>query len=393
VLVVQGPDFFIKSDVMQEKSKILAVDDNPFNNEIVQEILSDDYDLQMATTGEQALKIATDFRPDLILLDIMMPGMDGYEVCRRLRASSNLIYTKIILVSAKKMTSERLKGYEAGADDYITKPFDNDEFLAKVRVYLRLKHIEEIEQLRRDFTTTVTHEMRTPMNVVKCLISNALDGVHGKINPELRQQLEIAGWNIDRLGRIITNFFEISRIEAGKVELQITRFDIQDMVLEVVDELQPNAASRQIKLEAQASAEKLLINADREKLAITLTHLVENAIKFIHEGGSINIRVNSHNSKIGIEVEDNGPGIPHDELDRIFDRFVQLEKQVGPGEHGTGLGMAVVKGLIKLHGGRIWAQNKPEGGSVFSFEIPASEKTDNTAEPVLCSADKDSVTK
>lgn len=377
---------------MQPKRKILIVDDNPSNNEIVQEILSDDYDLQMATTGEEALKIATDFRPDLILLDIMMPGMNGYEVCRELRANSNLVYTKIILVSVKAMTSERLEGYEAGADDYITKPFDKDEFRAKVHVYLRLKHIEEIDQLRRNFTTTVTHEMRTPMAVIKGSISNALEGVHGKINPELRQQLEIASRNIDRLGRIITNFFEISRIEADKVELQITRFDIQDMVLEVVDELQPKAASRQIKLEAEASTEKLLINADREKLAITLTHLVENAIKFINEGGSINVRVNSHNSKIGIDVEDNGPGIPHNELDTIFDRFVQVEKQVGPGEHGTGLGLAVAKELIKLHSGRIWVQNKPKGGLVFSFEIPKSDKTDNTAEPVLSSADNDSVT-
>ncbi len=372
---------------MQPKKKILTIDDNPINNEIVKEILSNDYDLQMATTGEQALKIATDFRPDLILLDIMMPCMNGYEVCRRLRANSNLGYTKIILVSAKKMTSERLEGYEAGADDYITKPFDNDEFMAKVNVYLRLKHIEEIDKIRRDFTTTVTHEMRTPMNVVKCFISNALEGVHGKIKPELRRQLEIADRNMDRLARIITNFFEISRIEAGTVELKITRFDIQDMVLEVVNELQSKAASRQIKLEAEASTQKLLINADREKLAITLTHLVENAIKFIHEGGSINIRVNSHNSKIGIDVEDNGPGIPNNDLDIIFGQFVQVEKQVGPGEHGTGLGLAVAKGLIELHGGRIWVQNKPKGGSVFSFEIPKSDKTGNTAEPVLCSAD------
>ena len=119
--------------------------------------------------------------------------------------------------------------------------------------------------------------------------------------------------------------------------------------------------------------------------------LVENAIKFIHEGGSINVRVNSHNSKIGIDVEDNGPGIPHNELDTIFDRFVQVEKQVGPGEHGTGLGLAIAKGLIKLHGGHIWVQNNPEGGSVFSFEIPKSDNADNIAEPVLSSADNNSL--
>ena len=209
---------------------------------------------------------------------------------------------------------------------------------------------------------------------------------------EKRQQLEVASRNVDRLGRIITNFFEISRIEAGKIELQITRFDIQDTILEVVDKLQPKAISRQIKLKAEKSTEKLFINADCEKLVTTLTHLVENAIKFTHEGGSINVRVNSHNSKIGIDVEDNGPGIPDNNIDRIFNQFVLVERQVGPGEHGTGLGLAIAKGLIKLHGGCIWVQNKPRGGSVFSFEIPKSHKTKNTEEPVLCSADNDSVT-
>jgi two-component system sensor histidine kinase/response regulator len=377
---------------MQQKKKILVVDDNPTNNEIVQEILKDDYDLKIATTGEEALKVASDFRPDLVLLDIKLPGMNGYDVCRQLRASSNLMYTKIIMVSAKKMTSERLDGYKAGSDDYITKPFDEDEFRAKINVYLRLKHIEEIDQLRQDFITKVTHEMRTPMNVVKCFISNALEEIYGKIKPELRQQLEIANCNIDRLGRIITNFFEMSRIEAGKVGLRITRFDIQDMVLEVVDELRPKADSRQIKILTEPPSEKLHVIADREKLAVTLTHLIENAIKFIQEGGSINVRVNSRNGKTGIDVEDDGPGIPKNDTERIFERFVQVEKQVGPGEHGTGLGLAVAKGLINLHGGRIWVQNKPNGGSVFSFEIPDSQKTEKTEEPVLCAAENGSVT-
>ena len=382
----------MRDNAVQNKSKILAVDDNPTNNEIIQEMLSEDYDLQIATTGEEALKVAADFRPDLVLLDIMMPGIDGYEVCRRLRASSNLKYTKIILVSAKSMTSERLEGYEAGADDYIAKPFDDDEFRAKVKVYLRLKHIEEMDQMRLDFSATVTHEMGTPLNVIKGFISNALEGVHGKINPELRQQLEVASRNADRLGRIITNFFEISRIDAGKVEQQMTRFDIRDMILEVVDKLQPMATSRQIKLKAEKPRKKLFINADREKLVITLTHIVENAIKFIHEGGSINVRVNSHSGKMRIDVEDNGPGIPHHNVDRIFDRFVQVERQDGPGEHGTGLGLAIAKGLIELHGGSIWVQNKPEGGSVFSFEIPKSHSAKNTELPVLCSADNYSMT-
>jgi signal transduction histidine kinase len=370
---------------MSAKSKILIVDDNPANNEIVQEILSDDYRLRMAATGEQALNIAADFRPDLILLDIMMPGMNGYEVCRRLRADPNLVYTKIILVSAKALTAERLEGYQAGADDYIVKPFDQDEFLAKVKVYLRLKNIEEIDRLRRNFTTTVTHEMRTPMAVIRGTISNALDEVYGKIKPELRKQLETAMENIDRLARIITNFFEISRIEAGRTELRRVSFDLKDMVLEVVDELKPKAAARQIKLQVDACPEKLLISADREKLAVALTHLVENAVKFIGERGTINIRLNNVAGKATVDVEDDGPGIPQNDMERIFDRFFQVEKQVGPGEHGTGLGLAVARGLIKLHGGRIWVRNKPQGGSIFSFEIPETDEASGAAEHISSS--------
>jgi CheY-like chemotaxis protein len=123
-----------RSRAMQIQKKILVVDDDPNNIVIVGELLGDDYDLKTATTGEEALEIALDFLPDIILLDIMMPGIDGYDVCRRLREHSTLQYAKIIMVSAKAMVSERLKGYEVGANDYLTKPFEEDELLEKVRV-------------------------------------------------------------------------------------------------------------------------------------------------------------------------------------------------------------------------------------------------------------------
>jgi len=120
-----------RNKAMQIQKKILVVDDDPNNIVIVEELLGDDYDLKTATTGEEALEIALDFLPDIILLDIMMPGIDGYDVCRRLREHSSLRYTKIIMVSAKAMVSERLKGYEVGANDYLTKPFEEDELLER----------------------------------------------------------------------------------------------------------------------------------------------------------------------------------------------------------------------------------------------------------------------
>ncbi len=122
---------------MRTRDKILAVDDDPTNIEILKELLDEDYNLKTAATGEQGLEVARDFQPDIILLDVMMPGIDGYETCRRLREDTALQHTKIVMVSSRAMESEQLKGYEVGADGYITKPFDGDEFLAKVRGYLR----------------------------------------------------------------------------------------------------------------------------------------------------------------------------------------------------------------------------------------------------------------
>jgi two-component system sensor histidine kinase/response regulator len=123
----------------------LAVDDGKLNLEIIKEILDDEYNLKTATTGEEALEVAIDFRPDVILLDIMLPGMDGYEVCQQIRANPALRYTKIIMVSAKAMTSERIEGYEAGANVYIAKPFDEDELLTKIHKVLQLAALEKEE--------------------------------------------------------------------------------------------------------------------------------------------------------------------------------------------------------------------------------------------------------
>ncbi|OHB74703.1 MAG: hypothetical protein A2Z25_19050 [Planctomycetes bacterium RBG_16_55_9] len=139
---------------MQTREKILSVDDDPNNIAILKELLDDDYDLKIGSSGEQALEIAREFRPDMILLDIMMAGMDGYELCRRLREHPALRDTKILMLSARAMSCEQLKGYRAGADDYVTKPFDGDEFLEKVRAHLRSKNAGQADQAKGNVTLT-----------------------------------------------------------------------------------------------------------------------------------------------------------------------------------------------------------------------------------------------
>ena len=159
---------------MQEKSKILAVDDNSINLAVIKELLGSQYDLMTASTGIDALKMAKEFRPDLIILDIMLPDIDGYEVCQQIRKSSLLRYTKIIMVSAKAMASERLKGYQVGADDYLTKPFDGEELLAKVCAHLRPKPIKAIQQNEQNLLNTLYGKINAVLNsLIKSLFELA----------------------------------------------------------------------------------------------------------------------------------------------------------------------------------------------------------------------------
>ncbi len=371
---------------MQVQGKILAVDDDPNNITILKELLDDNYDLKAATTGEQALEIAQDFRPDIILVDIMMPGMDGYEVCRRFREHNTLKYTKIIMVSARAMVEERLEGYKAGADDYITKPFEGDELLAKVRVYLRLKHAEETDHTPHEVTTTVIEKLRAPVIVTKNIISDVLANVFGETNPILCQQLEIANDCMDYLERTIINFLDISETHSGKVELQLTLFSMQSVVLEVINLLKPNTASNKIDLNNNMPTEELLVNADRQKITKILGNLISNAIRVAHEGDSIYVRVKDLKDRVGVDVEANGQGIESSEIDELFDRSVQSEEYVDSEGHNTGFGLEVAKELVELHGGRIWAENRPEGGAVFSFEIPICTEAETTTQPALSGA-------
>jgi two-component system sensor histidine kinase/response regulator len=376
---------------MQIQGKILAVDDDPNNIFIIEELLKDHYDLKVAMTGEQALEIAQKFQPDIILLDIMMPGMNGYEVCRRLREYNTLKHTKIIMVSARAMVSERLEGYKAGADDYITKPFDGDEFLVKMRIYLHLERAEEVEQIRYEVTITAMESLRTLVLVAKNIISivtssisaEVAENIFKKTDPKLRHQFKVANECMEHLEKTISNIIDISEIYAGKVELQKTLFSIQSVVTKVVNQLKLKTTLTMINFNTDMPTEDILVNADRGKIAKILEYLTGNIIRVAHEGDSIYIRVEEHQDKIGVNIEGNRRTVEGSEINELFNQSVQIGKYIISGRNSINFELAVAKGLVELHGGGIWAENRPEGGTVFSFEIPILTEAETTVEPVL----------
>jgi CheY-like chemotaxis protein len=368
---------------MQRQGKILAVDDDPNNIAILEELLADDYDLETTTSGGQALEVAQTFRPHVVLLDIMMPGMDGYQVCQRLREQGAFKYTKIIMVSARAMVPERLEGYKAGADDYITKPFDGDEFLAKIQVYLRLKRAEEADRARHAITVKAIDSLRTPLALVKSVISDVSANALGKTDAKLHHQLDDANDCMNQIERTINNFLDLSEIYAGEVELQPTTFKMQSVVSELVDGLKPQMAPRGIDLSTDMPSEELLVNADRRKITTVLRNLIDNTMKLPHEGDGICVRVRDLHDKVGVDVEDTNPAIDGSEIDDLLNAPGQIEKPADSSPRGTGFGLAVAKEFVELHGGRLWAESRPEGGVIYSFEIPQCTDATATAQAVF----------
>lgn len=243
--------------------------------------------------------------------------------------------------------------------------------------------LKEHDRLKDEFSICVSHELRTPLAIFRNILSNALAGITGKISPELRGNLTIATQGVDRLAKIVSDLLDISRINAGKLHLHLERKSIQSIVTEAVDFLLPMSKAKGIELKTTMPKKELFVNVDHGRIIQVLTNLITNALKFTPEiGGRINVRVKDLVDEVGVDVEDNGRGIAPNDIDKVFDRFVQVEKQTGPGEHGTGLGLAITRELMEMHGGRVWANSLGEGSN-FCIALPKYNHQENTNPEVL----------
>lgn len=230
--------------------------------------------------------------------------------------------------------------------------------------------LREHDRLKSEFVSTVSHELRTPLCIFKNILSNAMAGVMGKISPKLYDSLKTADANVDRLSRIVSNFLDISKIEAGTMDLNETVLNAQSVVEDVVASMETLAQAKDIEVRLALCNNDLKIVADQDRLVQILTNLIGNAIKFIPVRGHIDVSVEDAGDEVRFSVKDDGPGLSEDEISRIFDRFVQIHNLKGAGEHGTGLGLPITKQLVELHGGRIWVESTVGEGCQFYFVLP-----------------------
>jgi signal transduction histidine kinase len=231
------------------------------------------------------------------------------------------------------------------------------------------QQLKELSDLKSEFVSKVSHELRTPLTSIIGAADNLLDGIAGTLDEQPRSYLVRVKENGERLLRLINELLDLSRIEAGKEEIRLTRFRLDTLIRETLETLAPLAAERGVRLATRGSTE-LTIHADRDKISRVLVNLLHNGIKFTRSGGHVEVAVSAEMDWVRIDVEDSGIGIPAAEIDRVFDRFHQVKRLRGRTRPGSGLGLPISRQLIELHGGRLTAESVPGRGSTFHVLLP-----------------------
>jgi len=362
-------------------SEILVVDDVAANLDLLCGILREQgHKVRAVPGGEQALTAATLLPPDLILLDIDMPGMDGFEVCRKLKDDPALRGIPVIFVTAMTDVRDKVRGFSLGAVDYITKPFQFEEVTARVSLHLELvrqrrrlqeslDRQRELELLRDSLVHMLVHDLRAPLTLLS--MSLELFGDDPAASPATgnHDELEIASNAVKRMILMVNSVLDVHQLEADKMQVRIARCDPAALVREVLDSVRPMAGDRSLTLQEGPGA--LLADMDRELIFRTLSNLVVNALKFTPEtGGRIIVDVARVEGGVRLSVTDNGPGIPAEHHARIFEKFGQVANASSRKFFSTGLGLPFCRLAVQAHGGSIGVQSGTGRGSTFWFILP-----------------------
>ena len=362
--------------------RILIAEDDQISRKLLENALvKRGYEVVATCDGKEAWDVLqSPDAPQLVLLDWMMPDMDGIEVCTRVRSEKKEPYTYLILLTAKGNKEDIAMGLDAGANDYITKPFNLVELQARVQTGVRMvdlqnslsdhvKKLQELDQLKSDFISIVSHELRTPIAVMKGGVSLILDGVVGKITDNQRDLLTDTMDNIDRLTRLVTDLLDVSKIEAGKINLRRRSTDLCAMAENIVNVFDREAREKGIQLRTELPDGVLKLFVDDDKINQIFNNLISNAIRFTPSDGEIVIRVEDKEDHVECSVSDTGVGIAEKNIPKLFNKFVQIGRVEGSGYKGTGLGLVIVKGLVEKHGGKIRVESELGKGSTFRFTL------------------------
>jgi len=365
----------------QYRPSILIVDDTLANLQLLVKMLSElGYMVRPVQSGRMALMAVKAEHPDLILLDINMPEMNGYEVCEQLKADEKTRDIPVVFLSAMHETMDKVKAFSIGGVDYITKPFELKEVEARIETHLKIREqkrrlqenydkLKELETLRDNLIHMIVHDMRTPLMGISGYLEllQMIEG--GKLfSEEGYRYIKHAKTSAKELIEMVNALLDINRMEAGELKLNIIRCELRAIVREIIDSFE--SLLRKHKLSLKLPAEPVDVACDQQLITRVIENLLYNAIKFAPENSQISIGVAPKNGTACISVQDNGPGIPPEYREKIFDKFGQVETRERGQKYSTGLGLTFCKMVVEAHGGHIGVDSEVGKGSTFWFVLP-----------------------
>ncbi|MES2818406.1 MAG: response regulator [Pseudomonadota bacterium] len=379
-----------------KKASILVVDDSPVNCELlVKRLQRQGYPCSQALGGKQALEMIERDTPDMVLLDMVMPEMDGLEVLRILRQTHDSIGLPVLMVTAQNSGEDVVSAFAAGANDYIEKPVDFPVLLARLQHHLEHKRLDDevkssrtrLEEQNRtlergsqykdNFLASMSHELRTPLNAVLGFSEVLLDEMLGPLNAKQKQYCQEIYNSGAYLLLIINDLLDLSKIEAGKLVLEPQQTDVIALVNASIDLVGEKAQRGGIRLISEVDAGLHPLGWDPLRVKQMLINLLGNAIKFTASGKEVKLSVSSFGTdEIRLCVADQGCGIAQEDLERIFRPFEQAASPIKKRTaEGTGLGLALVSSLVALHGGRVEVESEIGVGSCFILYLPGHTAT------------------
>lgn len=361
------------------KPKVLIIDDEPMARDIIEGFLyQEGYDMVFASNGVEALHMLDEVQPDIILLDVMMPELDGFEVCRRLKSEEKWRHVPVILITALGEKTDLARGFEAGADDFLHKPVNDIELRSRVRAMLRIKRqydeLVDTMRLREDLSHMIVHDMKSPISAIIGFSELLLmRGAPPEILPDVERIHEQAL----SLNAFLNDMLIMAKMESGRLILHRSAVDLNELIEHAEQSHLALAELKRVGLETIVPHTHRTVELDQNLFQRVLDNLISNAVKFSPPEAIVTLRLDYPNGKIEtgagptarISVLDEGPGIPEQYWDRIFDKFEVVELIHQAEVDQIGIGLAFCRLVTEAHGGRIYVKANQPQGSIFVIEI------------------------
>jgi two-component system sensor histidine kinase/response regulator len=385
------------------RPSILVIDDEPSVHDLLVDVFHDDYVVLGANDGATGLQLARLRSPDLILLDVMMPGMDGYAVCEQLKKEPQTKEIPVLFLTGARDVHSEIKGLLLGATDFVSKPIHSAALKARVNNQINLKkaqddllqltaqkHLDDMAaikeqaeaqdrikstelQMKDEFLSHISHEFRTPLASIYAFVTLISDRLAGDISEQQEEYLGIIRMNVAQMKSMIDDLLETTRIRTGRLTVRLQSVSVPEVVDYAVQTLERAASAKSISVSVHISEEVGAAYADKTRLRQLFVILLENAVKFTPIYGAIETVVrflDADPNFVLVEVSDNGCGIPAEVTENIFERLYQVNSSDTTGRAGLGLGLHIARELVEKQGGKIWVESVPEKGSCFRFTVP-----------------------